>query len=32
MDELMAHMLTSLRQGEPEPRGGIVPGRGPLQG
>ncbi|GIL42384.1 hypothetical protein Vafri_366 [Volvox africanus] len=34
MDELMGHMLKSLRQGENEaPSGaGIVPGRGPLQG
>ncbi|GLI70612.1 hypothetical protein VaNZ11_015542 [Volvox africanus] len=34
MDELMGHMLKSLRQGENEaPNGaGIVPGRGPLQG
>ncbi|EFJ51162.1 hypothetical protein VOLCADRAFT_87956 [Volvox carteri f. nagariensis] len=31
MDELMAHMLKSLRQGEGESTG-IVPGRGPLQG
>ncbi|GIL89632.1 hypothetical protein Vretimale_1799 [Volvox reticuliferus] len=34
MDELMGHMLKSLRQGENEALGGtgIVPGRGPLQG
>ncbi|KAG2432436.1 hypothetical protein HXX76_008782 [Chlamydomonas incerta] len=33
MDELMAHMLKQLRQGEPElATGGTVPGRGPMQG
>ncbi|KAG2453998.1 hypothetical protein HYH02_001041 [Chlamydomonas schloesseri] len=33
MDELMAHMLKQLRQGEPETAtGGTVPGRGPVQG
>ncbi|KXZ55933.1 hypothetical protein GPECTOR_2g1484 [Gonium pectorale] len=32
MDELMAHTLRGLRQGEGPQTDGVVPGRGPLQG